>query len=116
MKKKSLTAALAESPPDQTTEAASGDIPDRAAARATVRPDRANKTNITGYFDKPVKWGIAGSCDGPQSHDRPEGHSAGIVIRSSERSVQEVWQARDRRWGRAAYVTCNSEILKGQTS
>ena len=56
MKKKSLTAALAESPADQMMEAASGDIPDRAAAKASVRPDRANKTNITGYFDKPVKW------------------------------------------------------------
>jgi hypothetical protein len=28
----------------------------RAKPSAAPRPDRAGKTNITGYFDKPVKW------------------------------------------------------------
>jgi hypothetical protein len=53
-KKTSLTAALSEKPADTPVEhrpAPAG----RAHAEAP-RPDRAGKTNITGYFDKPVKW------------------------------------------------------------
>ena len=56
MKKKSLTAALTETPVEQALQAAGEDISDRAVPKVSVRPDRANKTNITGYFDKPVKW------------------------------------------------------------
>ena len=55
-KKTSLTAALSEAPampvPDSDDAGES-----RPAFRAPEpRPDRAGKTNITGYFDKPVKW------------------------------------------------------------
>lgn len=55
-KKTNLTAALSEKRPD------SGETAEHAAAQSaarrpsTPRPDRAGKTNITGYFDKPVKW------------------------------------------------------------
>lgn len=54
-KKTSLTAALSEPP----VSAAIDDAPkteDPAPRRSAARPDRAGKTNITGYFDKPVKW------------------------------------------------------------
>lgn len=53
-KKTSLTAALSEKPADAPAEH-SPTRPERASAE-TPRPDRAGKTNITGYFDKPVKW------------------------------------------------------------
>ena len=55
-KKKNLTAALSETPVVQALQAAGEDISDRAEPKVSLRPDRANKTNITGYFDKPVKW------------------------------------------------------------
>jgi hypothetical protein len=56
-KKKSLTAALSEPPPTvpAPAEVPAGDPPPRSAPTAP-RSDRAGKTNITGYFDKPVKW------------------------------------------------------------
>lgn len=52
-KKKSLTAALADPPAAET--------PALPPARkegpiSAARPGRATKTNITGYFDRPVKW------------------------------------------------------------
>ena len=50
-KKKSLTAALSE--PASEQPAARPAPPNRVAL---VRPDRENKTNITGYYDMPVKW------------------------------------------------------------
>lgn len=55
-KKTNLTAALSEAPADSVTvdEPAPGDLASRPSA--SPRPDRAGKTNITGYFDKPVKW------------------------------------------------------------
>lgn len=50
-KKKNLTAALSEPPAEHAAARPA------LAARATqYRPDRENKTNITGYFDLPVKW------------------------------------------------------------
>ena len=54
-KKKTLTAALAETPAQEpiTETAPQAETAPHAAA---PRPDRAGKTNITGYFDKPVKW------------------------------------------------------------
>ena len=57
-KKKSLTAALAETPAQEpATEAApQAETARRAPSAAALRPDRAGKTNITGYFEKPVKW------------------------------------------------------------
>lgn len=53
MKKKSLTDALSESPAEA--------VPPLPALRAqgpisAARPGRVAKTNVTGYFDKPVKW------------------------------------------------------------
>lgn len=55
-KKTSLTAALSEAPAE--TIAVHKPAADSGAAKriAAPRPDRAGKTNITGYFDKPVKW------------------------------------------------------------
>jgi hypothetical protein len=53
-KKTSLTAALSEKPADTPIEVRSA--PAARAHAETTRPDRAGKTNITGYFDKPVKW------------------------------------------------------------
>ena len=55
-KKKNLTAALAETPVQEsiTEIAPEAEMPPHAAA--VPRPDRAGKTNITGYFEKPVKW------------------------------------------------------------
>lgn len=51
-KKRNLTAALSDPAPEHP---ASSRTP--PAARAPyLRPDREDKTNITGYFDKPVKW------------------------------------------------------------
>jgi hypothetical protein len=54
-KKKSLTAALSE-PPTPSDDAAEVTSPDSPHGSAAPRPDRAGKTNVTGYFDKPVKW------------------------------------------------------------
>ena len=49
-KKKSLTAALADAPAETPAQApAPGPV-------SAARPGRAAKTNVTGYFDKPVKW------------------------------------------------------------
>lgn len=56
MRKKSLTAALAEPPVGQASEIADLSEMGSTPSKTPVRPDRANKTNITGYFDKPVKW------------------------------------------------------------
>jgi hypothetical protein len=53
-KKTSLTAALSEKPTE--TQIETRPVPDRPAHSEASRPDRAGKTNITGYFDKPVKW------------------------------------------------------------
>jgi hypothetical protein len=55
-KKTSLTAALSDAP--ATAIPNSGDAGETRSAKAAPepRPDRAGKTNITGYFDKPVKW------------------------------------------------------------
>lgn len=54
-KKTSLTAALSGKPAEDQIELETPQAEPRPAASAT-RPDRAGKTNITGYFDKPVKW------------------------------------------------------------
>ncbi len=50
--KKTLTAALAETPAQEYIS----EITPRTPPGAAPRPDRAGKTNITGYFEKPVKW------------------------------------------------------------
>lgn len=52
-KKKSLTAALADAPAEAPAQQ-----PERPAPgpTSTARPGRASKTNVTGYFDRPVKW------------------------------------------------------------
>lgn len=55
-KKKSLTAALSEAPAPSEIPPSEEAPPVRARAAAPRRPDRAGKTNVTGYFDKPVKW------------------------------------------------------------
>lgn len=55
-KKKSLTAALSETPAD-SAESDEGKLDSQTQTRSTSpRPDRAGKTNITGYFERPVKW------------------------------------------------------------
>lgn len=54
-KKTSLTAALSDKPADTQTEN-EAETPESSGAPTKPRPDRAGKTNITGYFDKPVKW------------------------------------------------------------
>lgn len=54
-KKTSLTAALSSKPADDQTDSETAKADPRPVASAT-RPDRAGKTNVTGYFDKPVKW------------------------------------------------------------
>lgn len=54
-KKTSLTAALSDKPAEpeiQNQPAPAG----RSRVSTPPRPDRAGKTNITGYFEKPVKW------------------------------------------------------------
>lgn len=51
-KKPSFTAALSE----QAAPAAPPPASAPARRAAQPRPDREDKTNITGYFDKPVKW------------------------------------------------------------
>lgn len=57
-KKKSLTAALAKT----LAEEPAGEPSDPGAPARRIpqqlwpRPDRAGKTNITGYFEKSVKW------------------------------------------------------------
>lgn len=55
-KKKSLTAALSE--PTEEPEIAETLEATESPGRPTAspRPDRAGKTNVTGYFDRPVKW------------------------------------------------------------
>lgn len=55
-KKKSLTDALAEAPAPANVEPALPPEPRRSNRSSAVRPDRVGKTNVTGYFDKPVKW------------------------------------------------------------
>lgn len=57
-KKTSLTDALSkrEAHNDYLDESVSTDTDAIKPAPVKARPDRANKTNITGYFDKPVKW------------------------------------------------------------
>lgn len=54
-KKPSLTAALSE-PPAEQSQTEEKERKPAARRAAEPRPDRAGKTNITGYFDKPVKW------------------------------------------------------------
>jgi hypothetical protein len=54
-KKTSLTAALSDKPVDKPIHNQPAPV-QRPRPSAPVRPDRAGKTNITGYFDKPVKW------------------------------------------------------------
>jgi hypothetical protein len=56
---KSLTDALADAPapvnvPAPTEMARTAPAPKPTSSAA--RPDRVGKTNVTGYFDKPVKW------------------------------------------------------------
>lgn len=51
-KKTSLTAALSDKPVEPKTKNQSLPV-DRSGASAPPRPDRAGKTNITGYFDMP---------------------------------------------------------------
>jgi len=55
-KKTSLTAALSEAPPEPSNPVEQTAAKPGARRNAEPRPDRAGKTNITGYFDKPVKW------------------------------------------------------------
>jgi len=55
-KKTSLTAALSETPVEPIELEDKPAAKPAARARSEPRPDRAGKTNITGYFDKPVKW------------------------------------------------------------
>lgn len=55
-KKTSLTAALSEKPATVSEAPPPEPAATPAPGGATPRPDRAGKTNITGYFDKPVKW------------------------------------------------------------
>jgi hypothetical protein len=54
-KKTSLTAALSSKPVEDQIETEPA-RPESVPSSPTTRPDRADKTNITGYFDKPVKW------------------------------------------------------------
>lgn len=54
-KKTSLTAALSEPAQSSVPVPADEREPPRTPS-PEPRPDRAGKTNITGYFDKPVKW------------------------------------------------------------
>ncbi len=54
-KKTNLTAALSDKPVEPEIKNQPTPV-DRSGATASPRPDRAGKTNITGYFDKPVKW------------------------------------------------------------
>ena len=55
-KKKSLTAALSDAPAIAIPNSGDADESQLAPRAVEPRPDRAGKTNITGYFDKPVKW------------------------------------------------------------
>ena len=55
-KKKTLTAALSEQPADTSRIGENSPVQPISRRSAAPRPDRAGKTNITGYFDKPVKW------------------------------------------------------------
>jgi hypothetical protein len=55
-KKTSLTAALSEAPAEPIELEEKPAAKPAARVRSEPRPDRAGKTNITGYFDKPVKW------------------------------------------------------------
>lgn len=56
-KKISLTDALADAPEDDVAVAAPPEAePARDIRKSPPRPDRVGKTNVTGYFDKPVKW------------------------------------------------------------
>lgn len=55
-KKNTLTAALSE-PPAESPESDDAGAPAHTPPRSpSPRPDRAGKTNVTGYFDRPVKW------------------------------------------------------------
>ena len=53
-KKTSLTAALSDAPSDENLLPKPLEKP--VGRVAEKRPDRAGKTNVTGYFEKPVKW------------------------------------------------------------
>lgn len=53
-KKKSLTDALSDPAPEVFV--AEPPPVQRKLTSSAARPDRAGKTNVTGYFDKPVKW------------------------------------------------------------
>lgn len=55
-KKTSLTAALSETPAEPILSEENASTKPVARVLRETRPDRAGKTNITGYFDKPVKW------------------------------------------------------------
>lgn len=57
-RKTSLTDALSRRSEDTEIEVVSRHEEAETLKRPVKasRPDRANKTNITGYFDKPVKW------------------------------------------------------------
>lgn len=58
-KKTSLTEALSERTQELdkvTTDPGPKEPGGTKRAGTPVRPDRQDKTNITGYFDKPVKW------------------------------------------------------------
>ena len=54
-KKTSLTAALSDAPPDDKDHQPNP-VDEPLGRVVEKRPDRAGKTNVTGYFDKPVKW------------------------------------------------------------
>lgn len=54
-KKTNLQAALADTPPEQPEPAEAQPAASSVPAKKS-RPDRADKTNLTAYFPKPVKW------------------------------------------------------------
>ena len=54
-KKTNLTAALSDRSAEPEIQSQPTSV-DRSGVSAPPRPDRAGKTNITGYFDMPVKW------------------------------------------------------------
>lgn len=57
-KKKSLTEVLADppAPANNTEQPMTTPRPARESRSSAARPDRVGKTNVTGYFDKLVKW------------------------------------------------------------
>jgi hypothetical protein len=54
-KRENLTTALAERPQAENKTAAPQPAPPTSEAWGT-RPDRSGKSNISAYFDMPVKW------------------------------------------------------------